>query len=346
MSSSSPSLSRAARLHVVCERDVGLFSLIQQVIANIPWALHEQRVPVAYFQARTCYWTPNRYRDRDSVWEYYFEPIAPDHPASTIPQRIRDIISLNHPSPFDVGYFADDHTFVSSHFGDHPALAGKTLSIPYLLDDPGVGLRLRAATIIRTFVRPRPYIQQAVDRFAADHLNGRYIVGVHLRGTDAVSQEEIRPHRQGSLQLPKYRQQIETVLRAEPDALIFVASDASSSVDFITNAFGSRVLTYDSIRHQGGEPAGQGPTGWIMPAYIAADRDRAARNGEEAVIEYLLLARCNYLVHNGSSLARTVLLTVPDMPHTNTHHGPACRSQADEPTSGGALPGDAPAGAR
>jgi hypothetical protein len=128
--------------------------------------------------------------------------------------------------------------------------------------------------------------------------------------------------------------------------MILVASDASSSVDFITNAFGSRVLTYDSVRHQGGAPAGKGPTGWIMPAYIAADRDRAARNGEEAIIEYLLLARCNYLVHNGSSLARTVLLTVPDMRHTNTHHRPACRSQADEPASGGALAGDAPAGAR
>ena len=72
-----------------------------------------------------------------------------------------------------------------------------------------------------------------------------------------------------------------------------------------------RVIAYDSIRHQGGEAAGQGPTGWIMPAYIASDRDVAARNGEDAVIEYLLLSRCHYLVHNGSSLARTVLLNAP-----------------------------------
>ena len=80
-----------------------------------------------------------------------------------------------------------------------------------------------------------------------------------------------------------------------------------------------RVVAYDSIRHQGGEAAGQGPTGWIMPAYIAGDRDVAARNGEDAVIEYLLLSRCHYLVHNGSSLARTVLLNAPRLPHTNTH---------------------------
>ena len=56
-----------------------------------------------------------------------------------------------------------------------------------------------------------------------------------------------------------------------------------------------------------------------MPAYICGDRDVAARNGEEAVIEYLLLSRCDYLVHNGSSLARTALLNAPWLPHTNTH---------------------------
>jgi hypothetical protein len=61
-----------------------------------------------------------------------------------------------------------------------------------------------------------------------------------------------------------------------------------------------------------------------MLAYIAADRDRAARNGEDAIVEYLLLSRCDHLVHNGSSLARMVLLNAPH-PHTNTHRRRALR---------------------
>ena len=36
-----------------------------------------------------------------------------------------------------------------------------------------------------------------------------------------------------------------------------------------------------------------------MPAYITGDRDVAAQNGEDAIIEYLLLSRCGFLVHNG-----------------------------------------------
>jgi hypothetical protein len=98
-----------------------------------------------------------------------------------------------------------------------------------------------------------------------------------------------------------------------------VASDEQSSLDYLAKAFDHRVIAYESVRHHGGEAAGQGPTGWIMPAYIARDRDVAAKNGEDAVIEYLLLSRCHYLVHNGSSLARTVLLNAPRLPHTNTH---------------------------
>ena len=39
----------SARLHIITERDVGLFSLIQQVISNIPWAIAEDRVPVVHF---------------------------------------------------------------------------------------------------------------------------------------------------------------------------------------------------------------------------------------------------------------------------------------------------------
>jgi hypothetical protein len=309
----------AERLHVICERDVGLFSLIQQVIANIPWAFKESRKPIVFFQSRTCYWTPNGYAGKDTVWEYYFDPVLPQHPASSIPEDVRSAIALNYPSPFDPGFCAGENSFVSAHFGDHSQLAGKTLFIPYLVEDPDLSLREEASAIIRDFVRPRAYIQEKVDRFFADRMAGRYVMGVHIRGTDAVSKEESRPHRQASLHLHSYVEQIERLLRIQPKAAIFVATDAQSSLDFIRQAFGGRVFCYDSLRHQNGPAAGNGPTGWIMPAYITQDRSRAARNGEEAIIEYLLLSRCNCIIHNGSSLARTVLLSIPKLPHVNTH---------------------------
>jgi hypothetical protein len=307
------------RLHIICERDVGLFSLVQQVIANIPWALQEGRVPIAYFQDRTCYWTPRGYQKNDTVWEYYFQPLVPAYPASCIPQCVRETISARFPDALEVGYPVDNGIFVSNHFGDHPELRGKALSIPYLFEDPDDDLRRQTAAILRKYVRPRAYIRRKVDGFYNRHMAGGSVIGVHARGTDAISKEEIRPHRQGSLMLARYGAELRRLLDIHPAAKVFIATDDRASLDYFKEEFGSRVVAYDSIRHECGEAAGKGPTGWIMPAYIAADRDLAAKNGEEAIIEYLLLSRCDHLVHNGGSLARTALLNVPRLPHTNTH---------------------------
>jgi hypothetical protein len=310
----------ARRLHIICERDTGLFSHVQQVIANIPWALLEHRIPIAYFREKTCYWTPHGYAGQDTVWEYYFEPVIPACPAASIPQAVRTRIADRHPSPFDAGYAVDDDIFVSSNFGDHPDLCGKTLVIPYLAEDPDDAVRRAARPIVERYVRPRRYLLEKANTFTKEHLVGRPVIGVHVRGTDAISRQELRRHRRGSLVLPRYVTELRRLLAMLPTAKILVATDDEASLTYLTGAFGSRVVTYGTIRHRGGAPAGQGPTGWIMPAYIAGDRDRAARNGEEAVIEYLLLSRCCHLVHNGSSLARTVLLNAPELPHTNTHH--------------------------
>jgi hypothetical protein len=291
-------------------------------VANIPWAITEGRTPVVYFGPKTCYWTRNGYRGKQTVWEYYFEPVIDSFPADLIPGRTRAALALRHPSPWDLGYDVDEHTFASSHFGDHPELRGTALPIPYQWDDPDDRLRSEAKAVIEKSIRPRSYIQDTVDDFWVSHLAGYPVIGVHVRGTDATSANEPRAFRQGSLVLPRYVEEIEHQLASRPDARIFVATDDQSSLDYLTGRFSERVVAYDSVRHQGGEAAGQGPTGWIMPAYIAGDRDRAARNGEDAIVEYLLLSRCDHLVHNGSSLARTVLLNAPRLPHTNTHRRP------------------------
>lgn len=307
------------KLHVICERDVGLFSLIQQVLANVPWAIEEDRVPVVYFGERTCYWSPNGYKGKDTVWEYYFEPVIAEHPVTTIPESVRASIGKNFPSQSETGYFVDEGIFVSNHYGDHPLLEGKTLCIPYSTGNPNDALRRRASAIIKKFIRPRTYIHEKADEFFDARMGGKDVIGVHIRGTDAASELETRAYRQGSLNLSRYVAELTQLVKARRNAMIFVATDEESSLNFLRETFGSRVLSYDAIRHEDGTIVGQGPTGCIMPAYIASDRERAARNGEEAVVEHLLLARCNHLVHNGASLATTVLLKEPLMPHTNTH---------------------------
>jgi hypothetical protein len=242
-----------------------------------------------------------------------------DYPAAAIPEHIRLLVETHPPVIGEVGYDADEDTFVCAQYGDHELLAGKALPIPYLHDDPDQELRKAASQIIEAFIRPRSYLADKVEAFFGAHMQGEELIGVHARGTDAISAQEQRDYRRGSLALPRYSDTIRSLIESRSKARIFVATDDQSSLDFFQEAFGDRVIAYDSLRHSGGEAAGKGPLGCIMPAYITANRGRAARNGEEAVIEYLLLSRCDCLVHNGSSLARTVLLKQPALPHINTH---------------------------
>ena len=152
---------QSPRRHIICERDVGLFSLIQQVVANIPWALSGGYIPIARFGSRTCYWVPDGYRGADTVWEYYFEPIVEDYPVAAIPAPVRRLIETHPPvvgdgnfSPEAVGYAIDDNIFVCAQYGDHPLIADKAMPIPYL-HDPDQALRDRAGPNVVRYIRPR-----------------------------------------------------------------------------------------------------------------------------------------------------------------------------------------------
>jgi hypothetical protein len=303
------------RLHIICERDAGLFSLVQQVIAQIPWALKEDRCPIVHFGARCAYWSAGGHADRSSVWEYYFEPVVAGRGVDAIPSWMIDRIEADPPS----GGFTSlgDGSLASSHFGHHPSLNGLALPIPYEWRDPSRSLRARTHIIVCDYIRPRHYIREKVGSFFADKLADRPVIGVHARGTDALTDK--RDFRKGSLVFSNYVRRLDALLSRTPDARIFLATDAQATLDRTRDFYGDRVIAYDSVRHESGEAAGTGPMGLLMPAYVASNREIAARNGEEAIIEFLLLCRCSHLVHNGSGLARTVLLAEPQMLHSNVH---------------------------
>ena len=80
------------KLHIICEKDVGMFSLVQQVISHIPEALYNKRTPVVFFRDKCCYWISDGYQNRNTVWEYYFEPLVAEITADHIPKDIRNYI--------------------------------------------------------------------------------------------------------------------------------------------------------------------------------------------------------------------------------------------------------------
>ena len=306
-------------IFVICERDAGLFSLIQQVIANLPRALNAKNIPTVFFGKNCCYWVPSGYRGKNNVWEYYFEPLLPDYSSDLIPDEIKFFAGSAFSDGSDIGVAYNPDYYLTNNFGDHSLLRHECLLIPFEWQDPDDWLRRITARLINTFIRPRKYLIERASSFASQHFGEGPVIGLHLRGTDALSEAEPRLFRKKSLVIEHYLSRVQLEKRRFPKAKIFVATDSISSLEAIRNVYGSDVLSSATILHSEGQPAGEGPTGALIPAYIASDPLIAAENGAEAVVDYLLLKQCDVLIHNGASLARTVLLSDPDLPHYNTH---------------------------
>lgn len=307
--------------HILCEKDVGLFSLVQQVIGHIPLALSKNRIPIALYGPGCCYWVESGYKGAHNVWEYYFEPIIGDYPSSELSDRVVSHITTYPPNFESPGYRIDEKVFVSNHFGDHSSFKGKTIRIPYKWKDPNLKLRLKTSKLIENYIRPKAYIHKKVKAFYAEQMLGYFVLGVHLRATDVTDPDEQNIHRRGSYNLQKFLYEISKILadHTENRIKIFVATDSKKTLDTLRDNFSGYVIYSSTIFQTKEKATGVGPAGWVIPGYLAEDAGRAAKNGEEAVIDYLLLSKCDYLIHNGSSLARTALLRNPDLLHTNIH---------------------------
>lgn len=315
----SESLNNMHPIFVICERDAGLFSLIQQVIANLPRAFNRSSIPIVYFGRNCCYWAPSGFKGKYNVWEYYFEPLLNNFGSDKILSEVKTFAESAMSQGGTPGIDYNNDYYLSNNFGDHSLLRHECLVIPFEWQDPDDWLRRIASRLIKDYIRPRQFLIDRANAFANQHFQDCSVIGLHIRGTDSLSEAEPRLFRKNSLVFERYLSRIEIEKKRFPNAKIFIATDALDSLVAIQRHYGDDVVHSSTIHHSGGEVAGAGPTGALMPAYISDKPEIAVNNGAEAIVDYLLLRKCNVMIHNGASVARTVLLSDPSMPHHNTH---------------------------
>ncbi len=301
---------------LICERDVGMFSLYGQVLSNISLVLSENKIPIVCFGENCCYWTPDGYAGKQSVWEYYFEPLFSKYDYHSLPENIKNKLQIILSERGYVNKEAIESNYdANTHYGDRPKNIGKVLLMPYLRD-PSKRRRRMLNRIVRKYIKPRDFILEKVKVYWEKNMQNHYVIGVHIRGTDALSD----PRRIGMLNYDRYIIAIKQLLKYHQKAKILITTDDERSLEVMQEAFKDKIICYDAIRYVSGISVGKGPTGSVIPSYIANDRSKAAQNGEEAVIEFLLLSKCDFLIFNGSGLARTTLVVSPELPYLNINN--------------------------
>jgi hypothetical protein len=273
-------------------RKQGLFSEFFAVLGALAYAEDRGAAEV------TVRFDSDLYLDRargDNWWAYYFAP------------RMRCV-----GSPEPDGEIHYNHAW--RRYGPHgwnlswtgQILPPRPPGAPYPID-AGQALR-RAAELTARYIRVEPALRARVDAFRQQQFGDAFVVGVHYRGTD---KKQLYPYVSPAYGL--FEAEIHRILDARaPDRYrLFVATDEIEFLDWAGARFGDHVVWCPSAPRLSATDAQASRGGTHKSARFAP-----YLKGESAVIDCLLLAACQYLVKNRSSLSDVSLAFNPGLPWT------------------------------
>ena len=209
---------------------------------------------------------------------------------------------------------------MSCHYGNHRKLRDSLIVPPHLIpevyDD---GHRQNAFNIIDKYFKLRTVVQNKIDNFYETNMSDNVVLGVHVRGTDALVNRAEKWRKAFDIQ--NYIKCINIFLDRYPSGKALLASDDMKLFNIIKAEYSESIISYNAIRQDEQDKGTSGDNtqgSAMMPTYLCSDGHIAAQNGEDAIVEMYLLSKCNYLLHNASGFAHFSLLINPDLGHVDS----------------------------
>ena len=148
----------------------------------------------------------------------------------------------------------------------------------------------RGNDLIQKYVRIKPDIQKAVDRYVKSNFEQYFIIGVHHRGTDKIIEWPLVAYEKTYQTLNEIMSRLSIADRER--LRIYVATDDQYFLTFLENQFPSHVISNNFIRSTDGTPLHWGVENKYTSNY---------QKGREALIDCLLLSKCHILIRPTSS---------------------------------------------
>ncbi len=253
-------------------RDAGMFSIFNDVLALVDgYERGCYKAVEVNFEKEGLYFSPQY---GENWWLYYCEPIC-------VGAKQQEILRL---------------------IGD--------TSLSRQWDIERKMHRRRAKLLIDRYIKPRREIIDKVEEFERQNFTGRFVISVHYRGTDKISEAP-------RISYKKAADTVESVIQkisASEPWTIFIATDEELFLEYMRLIFGTdhicfRKETTRSFRDDG-------------PIHLNREND-PYKIGEDAIMDCLLLARGDHLVRTSSNLSLWATYFNPDMPVTelSRRHG-------------------------
>jgi hypothetical protein len=233
----------------------GLFSLFSTVIGFLDFYEEKQCAIEVDLGKKGVYYEKKK---GPNWWTYYFEPIAFGNKTDKIVE-----ISDEQQSSF----------------------ANKTLERMS---------REEVHRLIKKYIVLKKPIKKKIDAFAKKHFTDQFVIGIHYRGTDKISEAP-------RVAYERVFEEIEKVAKGKSKYKLFVATDEQAFLDAILVRFSGKVVYLDSIRSSNGKA-------------IHSSKKNAYQKGEEAILDCLLLSKTNFLIRTESNLGACSTFFNPTIP--------------------------------
>ncbi len=146
--------------------------------------------------------------------------------------------------------------------------------------------------LLKKYVRIKANIQEEIDEFCLNHFQG-HMIGIHYRGTDKWREVTSTVQYQEMLDCMKFQ------LHQHPNAKFFIATDEDGFIQAAMKNFKGKIVFRQQKRSARGTPTHE---------------DKNIKNylkGKEALIDCVLLSRCDTLIRTSSNLSDASLCFNP-----------------------------------
>lgn len=280
----------------------GFFAEFLWALNHIEYCIGTKKEPVIYWGDRFAYYHPAGYEGALNGWEYYFEPIS-----SAFYVLGDSLYGQSHYSrPFSTLWHYNqyiDNKYLCS-LEEKKAFKNVTHQIfPKGETYPHGGSHLYSKAfrskvnkeIIKKYIHIKPSIQKKIEEFYEQHMAGKKTIAIHLRGKHIWGEVPFVP--------------IEALLNeanmhANADVQFFIATDQVPLIEQAQGLLKGKVLYYECDRFS------------QTTSPIAGANKLDPKLGEDLLIEAMLMARCDFLVHTISNVSTAVLYFNPLLKHT------------------------------
>jgi hypothetical protein len=297
-------LKRNKRHHVVrgCT-NWGFFAEFFWTLNYFEWCNMRGIIPVVEWGSNFAYYSPQGYNGSTNCWEYYFEPVSS---LRFSPGDQIDVKNVYHKRFSTIWWYSE---YINNLHLLSDEERQSIISIPLpgkLAGNPSeypVGnkhlyskdfRRFVKSQLLDRYVRIKSNIQNKIDTFYRENMQGKHVVGLHLRGS-FVNNEV------GEVPLESLCD--EANRHAGPNTVFFIATDQYPLLERVKALLNGEVIFYECFRQ---ETTTSPFSSAQWPPQMA----------EDVLVETKLLSMCDHFVHTISNVSTAALYFNPDLPHT------------------------------